>query len=396
MVGEKIDYYFNNFFDGASSYAKDIVNSEIVHSVRRFHESLPGYTITPLINLSSLAKFLGVCDIFVKDESKRFGLNAFKVLGASYAIARVLAAELDLDAMDLTFDNILSHIHGISPWTFVTATDGNHGKAVAWAADKFGCNSVVFMPQGSSEARVQAISLCGADVSVLNCNYDAAVMFAEKTALENNWILMQDTAWLGYEIIPKYIMQGYFTLLSEIMSQVENKGFTHVFVQAGVGTFAAAMALLFNNFYSQALPVFIVVESIEASCFLHSLKIGDGEPHTIQGNFNTIMAGLACGKPSTSAWEILRTSANAFIACSDDISELGMRLFGDPIGEDLSIISGESGSVTLGLIYCLLVNKKYKDLKEMLGINSDSRILLFSTEGDTDPVNYRKIMTRER
>ena len=392
---EMIEFCLNNESAVPCQDIYSIAEPEKVGDVTRFHMSLPGYMPTPLVRLSDLAQHLGVCEIFVKDESRRFDLNAFKVLGASYAMARSLLYELGMDLANLTFNKILNHIKGDCSLTFVTATDGNHGRAVAWVAEKFGCKSVVFMPKGSSRVRLQAIRHFGAKASIVDCNYDEAVELAAETAEKNDWILMQDSSWPGYERIPLHITQGYFTLLTEAMAQAKDENFSHVFVQAGVGTLAAAISAFLCHFPSQSKPVFVVVEALGAPCFLKSIKAGDGKGHTVHGNLDTIMAGLACGKPGKVAWKILKSCADAFIACSDEVSKTGMRVLGNPIGNDVRIISGESGAVTLGLIYDLFKNEKYNYLKNKLKIDSNSKILLFSTEGDTDPVSYRKIVWQE-
>ncbi|MCK5696394.1 MAG: diaminopropionate ammonia-lyase [Desulfobacula sp.] len=387
-----IECHFNETDGHSYSNGFGIANQETARAVAYFHKSLPGYSPTPLIKLSVFARHLGVREILIKDESKRFDLNAFKGLGASYAMAKALLSELNLDLKEIAFDKILSHSKKISHLTFVTATDGNHGRAVAWAASKFGCKAVVFMPKGSSKARLQAIRLLGAQASILDCNYDEAVLFAEKTAKENDWILMQDTSWPGYDKIPLHIMQGYFTLLTEAISQEKDVWPTHVFMQAGVGSLAAAILAFLCSFFEKPKPVFILVEARGAPCFFKSMEIGDGNPHTIQGDLKTIMAGLACGKPSQIGWEILKAGADAFTVCTDEVAKKGMRILGNPMGNDSRIISGESGAVTLGLVYYLLHEKKYRDLKNRLKIDIDSKILLFSTEGDTDPQHYRKVV----
>lgn len=369
-----------------------IASLEIARTVALFHESLPGYSPTPLIKLPALASHLCVNEILIKDESKRFDLNAFKVLGAGYAMARILLSELSLDLKECTFDNILFYREKISHLTFVTATDGNHGRAVAWAANKFGCKAVVFMPKGSSKARLQAIHDFGAKASILDCNFDEAVMFAEKMAKKNGWVLIQDTSWPGYDKIPLHIMQGYFTLLTEVMSQGKDSWPTHVFIQAGVGSFAAAILAFLCSFSEKSKPIFVVVEPKGAPCYFNSMEIGDGNPHTVLGDLKTIMAGLSCGKPSQTAWEILKTGADAFVVCIDEIAKTGMRILGNPMGKDTRIISGESGAVTLGLVYSLLHEKENKNLKTRLKIDTNSKILLFSTEGDTDPQHYREVV----
>jgi diaminopropionate ammonia-lyase len=249
------------------------------------------------------------------------------------------------------------------------------------------------MPKDTSLARVQAVQAEEADVIVTECNYDEAVMIAEKTSVENNWVLLQDTAWQGYEKIPACIMEGYFTLLSEFLAQEQELWPTHVFIQAGVGSLAASLVTFLYHCTTKPKPVIAVAEPKEAACYFNSVTIGDGRRHTVYGALPTIMAGLACGKPSMTGWKVLKNSADAFIACSDTIAEQGMRLLANPVGSDRRIISGESGAVTAGLVNEILSNKAFFPLKERLGVDKKSNILLFSTEGDTDPEMYRKIVT---
>jgi len=370
----------------------DLTAPEDIIAVTKFHQSMPGYSPTPLIKLPELAKKLGVSELLIKDESQRFDLNAFKVLGASYAMAKVIKDELGLDDAELTFDSISSKAQSFRHLTFTTATDGNHGRAVAWSAKKFGCNAVVYMPRGSSRARLEAIQSYGAEASIIEGNYDETVLFAEKMSKENEWILLQDTSWQGYEAIPACIMQGYFTLLTEALEQAKGIWPTHVFVQAGVGSLAASLLAFLCSLAKKTKPVFTLVEPIGAPCFYNSIQAGDGKPHRVRGDLKTIMAGLACGKPSQTGWEILKTGTDAFIICSDEIARRGMRILGHPSGDDKHVISGESGAVTLGLVYELLSNTKYRDIKDKLELKSDAKILLFSTEGDTDPEHYRKVV----
>jgi len=372
----------------------DLTAPEDIIAVTKFHQSIPGYSPTPLIKLPELAKKLDVSELLIKDESQRFDLNAFKVLGASYAMAKFIKDELGLDDAELTFDSISSKADSFRHLTFVTATDGNHGRAVAWSAKKFGCNAVVYMPKGSSKARLKAIQDYGAEASIIEGNYDETVLFADRMAKENEWILLQDTSWQGYEIIPAYIMQGYFMLLIEALEQAKGIWPTHVFVQAGVGSLAASLLAFLCSFVQKIKPVFTLVEPVGAPCFFNSIQAGDGKPHRIHGDLKTIMAGLACGKPSQIGWEILKNGTDAFIICSDEIARRGMRILGNPSGDDKHVISGESGAVTLGLVYELLSNARYDDIKDNLHLKSDSKILLFSTEGDTDPEHYRKVVWR--
>jgi len=375
-----------------SSKAIELVSPDVQKSVTYFHQSLPGYRPTPLAKLSQLAKYLGISDLWVKSEASRFDLKAFKVLGASYAIGKMLAKELKLDSEKFVFEQIVSRASKFRNLTFVTATDGNHGRAVAWTANKLGCKAVVYMPKGSSKVRLEAIRNYGAEASIINGNYDDAVRLAAKQSGEKGWILIQDTSWSGYEEIPIYIMQGYITLLIEAFHQMDEKWPSHVFMQAGVGSLAAALQAFLCHNRDKPRPFFVVVEPTKAACFYKSMNMADGKPHAVQGDMDTIMAGLACGEPSEIAWEILKENADAFIACSDQVAIKGMRVLGNPLEGDKRLISGESGAVTTGLVYELLNNPMFNELAEQLGLRSDSKVLVISTEGDTDPEYYREVV----
>ncbi len=374
-----------------SSKVFEIASPNKYRSIANFHQSLPGYQATPLSRLPKLAKHLGISDLWVKNESFRFDLNAFKVLGASYAIAKILAEMVHLDIEPLTFEKLAINSENFQDLVLVTATDGNHGRAVAWTANQLGCKATVYMPKGSSETRLKAILNLGAQVSIIDGNYDDTVRLAVTKSEENGWILIQDTSWPGYEDIPTYIMQGYFTILSEIVQQFhEDEWPTHVFVQAGVGSLAGAVQAFLCNYDHKPKPFFIVVEPANAACLYKSMAISDGKPHAIQGDLDTVMAGLACGKPSHLAWKILERYAYGFIACTDQIALRGMRILGNTIEDDDRVVSGESGAVTTGLVYELLSNCDFAGLRKDLMLNSDSSVLLISTEGDTDPVFYRE------
>lgn len=373
--------------------ALSFADPEVAAEVLRFHQSLPGYQPTPLVSLPALADRLGIERLLVKDESRRFGLNAFKPLGASYAMARSLAEKVGLGARQLTYESLVAAIDEIEPQTFVTATDGNHGRAVAWAAELFGCQAEVFMPAGSSEVRLEAIRGHGAEASIIERNYDQAVHHAERVASEKGGILLQDTAWQGYEVIPRRIMQGYLTILSEFREQAPEDWPTHIFVQAGVGSFAAAMlGFVCNCAGKNPKPVFVVVEPTEAACLQHSLEHGDGQPHGIDGDLPTIMAGLACGQPSLLAWQALSAGADAFAACRDEVAKQGMRIYGNPAGHDPRIVSGESGAVTLGLLKDILAGQGSNEAKRQLRLDRSAKVLLISSEGDTDPEFYRHVV----
>jgi len=340
--------------------------------------------------LSSLANRLGIRKLLIKDESHRFDLNAFKILGASYAIAKYLGEILKLKDDELTFSKIFAKQSLYKHTTFITATDGNHGRAVAWAANLFGCKSVVYMPKGSSLARLEAIINYGAEASITALNYDDTVIHAHQKAQEEGWVLIQDTSWKGYEKIPLHIMQGYSTLITEYIDQEQNIWPTHVFVQAGVGSLAAAVFACLYNISDRPVPQFIVVEPQGAPCLFESKR--QNEIFRVNGDLPTIMAGLACGEPSYIGWEVLKSTTSAFLICSDDVARRGMKVLGNPLNGDQRLVSGESGSVTLGALFEILSNKYFYKIKESLNLSTDSRVLLFSTEGDTDPDVYREIV----
>lgn len=363
-----------------------------------FHKSLPGYKATPLVELDDLAKYYGVQKLWLKDESKRFGLNAFKVLGGSYAIGKYLSQKLGRDMSELPFNVLISDEvkKQLGDVTFVTATDGNHGRGVAWVANKLRQKSVVYMPKGSAKMRFDAIAREGADVSITDLNYDDAVRLANKGAEEHGWIMVQDTAWDGYEEIPLWIMQGYSTIINEIVEQLEaakEEKPTHVFLQAGVGSFAGAVQGYLAHLYGDDRPITIICEPHGANCIYKSMEANDGKPHNVTGDLITIMAGLACGEPNTISWKILRDNADFSVSCDDSIAARGMRVLSSPLGNDQRVISGESGAVGLGLFTVLSEKKEeYAELMKALKIDENSRILCISTEGDTDVEGYKNVV----
>lgn len=368
---------------------------ESAAKARAFHSSFPEYKETPLVNLKELAKVLGVKSVHVKDESYRFGLNAFKVLGGSYTIANYIARELGMDVSELSYDRLVSSEirQNTGDLTFVTATDGNHGRGVAWTASRLGQKSVVYMPKGSAEERLENIRALGAEASITDLNYDDAVRLAKKGADENGWIMVQDTAWDGYEEIPGWIMEGYTTMAVEAVEQLKGEKPTHIFLQAGVGAMAGAVTGYFAALYGEEdRPVITIVEPDKADCIYRTARADDGQLHFVADDTATIMAGLACGEPCTIGWEVLKSHADYFISMPDYVAAQGMRILGSPLPGDPRVISGESGAATMGLVTELFRNGELRDIKEQLGLDENSRILCFSTEGDTDKENYRRIV----
>ena len=368
---------------------------EAAEKANAFHRSFPEYQITPLAELNNLADELGVAGIYVKDESYRFGLNAFKVLGGSYAIGRYIAEKVNLGDGPLTYEKLTDGTvkKKLGELTFVTATDGNHGRGVAWTARRLGQKSVVYMPKGSTAERLKNIRELGADASITELNYDDAVRLAKEKGEKNGWIVVQDTSWEGYEKIPGWIMEGYTTMAYEAFKQLEDKKPTHIFLQAGVGAMSGAIAGFFADIYGdRERPLVIIVEPDKADCLFRTAKAGDGKLHPVKSDMDTIMAGLACGEPCPLGWEILKDHADYFISMPDWVAAEGMRVLGNPVGNDRKVISGESGAATMGFVAEILRKERYRPLKEKLGLDETSRILCFSTEGDTDKANYKQIV----
>lgn len=384
-----------NVRNNNSKTSVDFISEEIIKKVNGFHKGFDEYSVTPLHNLEGLANCIGVKNIFLKDESYRFGLNAFKVLGGAYAIGHYLADKLGMDISEVSFEYLRSEEvkEKLGEITFVTATDGNHGRGVAWAANQLGQKSVVYMPKGSSPIRLNNIRKEGSDASIIDGNYEDAVRLSEEMAKKNGWVVVQDTAWKGYEEIPKWIMQGYGTLIYEAFKQLDEYGIdkpTHVFLQAGVGSFAGAVLGYLVDKFGEDRPITVIMEPDDANClYLSSLS---GNIEIVEGDMPTIMAGLACGAPNTVSYEILRDYADGYLSCPDYVAARGMRVLASPVKGDPQIISGESGAVGTGVITLLMEREEYKDLRENLKLDNNSVVLLISTEGDTDPKKYRDIV----
>ena len=369
--------------------------------VRAFHKSLSEYEQTPLVSLDSMAKKLGVGGIYVKDESKRFGLKAFKALGASYAIHCLLEEDAG-EAGDMFCAEAVSDeggtVHPAFPGgkgkVFVTATDGNHGKGVAWSAYKAGGRAFVFMPKGSRQCRVDAIAAIGeTKVTVTDWNYDDTVRYAYQFARENGYYFVQDTGFDGYTRIPNLIAQGYMTMAQEALEQMEAAGAglpTHVFLQAGVGTMAGGVLGYFVNVLGEKCPKAAIIEADESACVMASAKAG--ERVAIGGNPQTVMAGLNCGEVNLCIWPILKEFASFYVSCPDWVTELGMKSYAHPEGSDAPVVSGESGAVGLGLIMSLCTKPEYAEYRKAMGLDKSARILMFSTEGDPDPEHYAQVV----
>ncbi len=361
-----------------------------------FHRSLDGYAPTPLVPLPKIAARLGVSEVWAKDESKRFGVNAFKPLGASYAIYRFLKSrwqeKFDGQFEPASFKNP-EMLARLGKFTFCAATDGNHGRAVAWTARQLGQKAVIYMPSGTAPARIESIRGEGAEVVVVEGTYDDCVGVAERNASANGWQAISDTAYEGNMTIPSWVLNGYSTLFREMESELNPAGgplIDFVILQAGVGAFAASGAAYYKQRYGASAPTLIAVEPDEAACFLDSMLYGGGKPIPARGKMETIMAGLNCGIPSAVAWPIMRDSAKLFLGIPDEFVEEAMRLYAAS-----GVTSGESGASGLAGLLALCEDESLAEAKRLVGVGSDARILLISTEGDTDPENYRKIVGKQ-
>ena len=361
---------------------------------RAFHSSFPGYAPTPLYSLGTLAGALGVGAIHVKDESGRFGLNAFKSLGGSYAVGRYIADRLGVDIGTLGYDRLVSPEvrQALGECTFVTATDGNHGRGVAWTAKVLGQRAVVFMPKGSAPERLENIRALGAEASITEYNYDETVAYAAACAEKNGWVLVQDTSWECYETVPRRIMEGYTTMGSEIVEQLGGETPTHIFLQAGVGAMSGALAEFFADCYGGARPTVTIVEPNAADCIFRTAQANDGALRTVGGSLRTVMAGLACGVPCQLAWDALARYADGFASIPDYVAAEGMRILANPVGGDPRVISGESGAAAFGFAMELLRNDALAGIRDTLALGPASRLLFISTEGATDRENYRRIV----
>lgn len=331
-------------------------------------ETWPGYKRTELRNLNSLAVSHNLGGIFYKDEGDRFGLGSFKALGGAYAVKRLIARL------------------GTSDITVCCATDGNHGRSVAWGAERFGCNCRIYIHSNVSEGRKKAIERFGAKVVRTGGNYDDSVRQAAKDAADHNWYVVSDTSYPGYTDIPKDVMAGYMLMAHEAFDQASEKP-THLFLQGGVGGLAAAVLATSWQRYGDKRPRFIVAEPDRAACIARSIEAG--RPQIVEGELDTIMAGLACGEVSLLAWELINAGTHDAIIIDDDAAISVMRTLAAPTGVDPTIVAGESA--TCGLAAALQA-ANIPAMRAKLELSESSQIMVFGTESDTDPQLYTALV----
>lgn len=356
--------------------------------------SWPGYAPTPLIELPGLAKRLQIGALRYKDESERFGLNSFKALGGAYAVFRLLSAMSIGPGEDTPPTSAQLMAGDISEMTrkvtVCSATDGNHGRSVAWGARTFGCNCVIFVPSAVSDGRVRAIENYGAVVIRVAGNYDEAVRHAQTEADRNGWFVISDTSYEGYVDVPRDVMQGYVVMASEAIVQApDDAPPSHVLAQGGVGGLAAAVCTRYWREYGAARPRFIVVEPVNADCIRRSLQAA--KPVSVAGELQTAMVGLSAGEISLLAWEVLKGGADDGLAVPDDRVAEAMHRLGEGEAGDASIVAGESA--VAGLV-ALLHAVEHNELRQALDLDESSVVQLFGTEGATDPDLYEALTGR--
>ena len=359
----------NPRLDRASPYPaalRPILSLAAEDAARREIASWPGYAPTPLRNLPARARALGLGAIAFKEEQHRFGLRSFKALGGAYAVKKLAAAPSG------------------PPAAVCCATDGNHGRSVAWGARAAGLRCVIYIHEGVSEGRAAAIRAFGAEVRRVPGNYDDSVRIAAADAAREGWTVVSDTSWEGYQDIPRDVMQGYGVMVGEAIAQGEGEARppTHVFVQGGVGGIAAATVAHLWERFGPARPCIVVVEPDKADCLTRSAEAG--RVVHLSGDLDTIMAGLSCGEPSPLAWAVLDPGADAFMAIGDAAIAPAMRLLAAE-----GVVGGESGVAGLA---ALQIAAREPAMRAMLGLDAASRVLLFGTEGATDPALYEALV----
>ena len=357
-----------------AAYGAAALTADGFAAAEREIASWPGYAATPLVRLDGLARSLGLAALWYKDERGRFGLKSFKALGGAYAVRRLLERQ-PRPAREVTV---------------TCATDGNHGRSVAWGARLAGCNCVIFIHATVSEGRAEAIRRYGAEVVRVPGNYDDAVRHAAAEAARHGWFVVSDTSYAGYRDVPVDVMHGYGVMVAEILRQLPvGEVPTHVFAQVGVGALAAAICAKLWLAWGPQRSRFVAVEPERADCLLQS--IAAGRPVAVHGGLETVMAGLACGEVSEAAWEILREGTDAALAIGDDWALEAVRALANPRDGDPAIVTGETGAAGFA---ALLALQDRPDQRAQLGLDAGARVLLLGSEGDTDPEIYRRIVGR--
>jgi diaminopropionate ammonia-lyase len=392
-IDGQLTHFANPVADAERPYPdalKDIICvAKAVEAIRDIR-TWPNYEATPLHALNAMAKELNLASIWYKDESQRFGLKSFKALGGAFAVARQLQAAVQArtgkrpSTSALLAGDCKADVAGL---VVSCATDGNHGRSVAWGAQLFGCGCIIYVHRDVSEGRQQAIEAFGAEVIRIAGNYDASVRQADADAKAHGRMIVSDTSYEGYMEIPKDVALGYTVMLDEIVQQLDGEIPTHVFVQGGVGGLASAIGGYFWDLWGRRRPRLVIVEPEQANCLQLSARAG--QPVAVTGNLETLMAGLACGEVSALAWQILAVGADDFMTVSEEAVPATMRLLAKGFGQDPAIEAGESAVPGLAAV---LIARNQPAFSEALGLGPDSRVLVIGTEGATDPELYRTLV----
>ncbi|MEM9604014.1 MAG: diaminopropionate ammonia-lyase [Pseudomonadota bacterium] len=374
---------------GTGDAAHRVISADAFAAARAEITQWAGYAPTPLVSLDALAAELGVARIDYKDEGPRFGLASFKALGGAYAAQRVLQAQISArtgEAVSLASIRNGEHAAACADITLVSATDGNHGRSLAWGCQRFGAPCNIYIHAEVSEGRAEAMRRYGANVIRIDGDYDESVRLAKTEADANGWFVVSDTSWPGYSQPPLDVMSGYGVMTREACDALAEPP-THVFLQGGVGGMAAGIAAALRQFYGAASPRVVIVEPDRAACLFESAKAGTATSVAIETE--TIMAGLSCGEPSPLAWDILAEEASDFLTIPDDTVAPAVRLLARPLAGDPAIDAGESAVAGLA---ALILARRDAAVSEALGLDANARVLLFGSEGVTDPDIFARIM----
>ena len=365
-------------------------------------------TITPIIPLNNLAKYIGIKNILIKEESVRFNLSSFKALGGLYSVVKLLCNQLL--GIELNRIQNLKHLKrlvddkGLSnSITIITASDGNHGRGIAWSCNQIGIKCIILMPKGTVKSRVDNINIFqNAKVMVTDLNYDETVLFAFEMAKENkNYYIIQDVATSDYKDIPLDIMRGYAQIARECIDQLNSLQTwpTHIILQVGVGAFASSITAYFinkclSNQYLK-MPKIITIEPMDAAPLYKTAKYNNCNDDKLENvsdsQLESMMAGLACGILTEIGGQILNKYVTAYCRAKDFISSDSIRILANPLGDDTKILCGESGGVGVGLLFHIMMNEQYQEIKSKVDFDHNSTVLIINTEGITDPINWNKI-----
>jgi diaminopropionate ammonia-lyase len=373
----------------AGDAALRVIPAENIVTAQQEITAWDGYAETPLVSLRAIADEIGVGEVLYKDEGPRFGLGSFKALGGSYAALRQLQREISKrrgETVSLADVRNGHYAEDCAAITLISATDGNHGRSLAWACQRFGVPCRIYIHAEVSEGRATAMSDLGATVIRIEGDYDESVVLAKSEAETNGWFVVSDTSWPGYSDSPRDVMAGYSVMVDEICQALDQAP-THVFLQGGVGGLAAGVCAPLRQYWGDATPRAIVVEPDLAACLFESAKTGAATSVAIEEE--TLMAGLSCGEPSQMAWEILAEEATDFLTIPESLVAPTVRMLARPMGSDPVIEAGESAVAGLA---ALIAARQDADLSEKLGLDATSRVLLIGSEGVTDAAIFEMIM----